>query len=369
MKELREHLGVVFQDSFLFRGTVWSNLAYGRDDTTVEEGLAKAKASGAHDFICNKPLAYETQLGERGSGLSGGEKQRLSIARTLLYDPKILVLDEATSNIDAEAEKSIQEALEVLIKGRTTVAIAHRLSTLRNTDRILVFDRGRMIEQGSHAELLDKEDGTYARLVKIQTQVSKDPNVDRLLTHSEETELQDEAPVEPEKDHSCREDLKWLEPDAVHFTLKDQQLRVEIGGESQRAFLIRAFPASQPDKYLSVRTWNEDGDDVELGMIRDLGEWSEKARAVLTQALNRRYLLRPILRIHEVRLSQGFLDFDIESISGRTQFIMRWTSGKATEFGENGKLIVDMEGNRYVVEDIGALPDADREKFLQYVYW
>ncbi|MEM7383513.1 MAG: ABC transporter ATP-binding protein [Verrucomicrobiota bacterium] len=123
LQELRHHLGVVFQDSFLFRGTIWKNLSYGRAGTTIEEGLAKAKASGAHDFICNKGLAYETQLGERGSGLSGGEKQRLSIARTLLYDPRILVLDEATSNIDAEAEKSIQEALEVLIKDRSTVAL------------------------------------------------------------------------------------------------------------------------------------------------------------------------------------------------------------------------------------------------------
>ncbi|MFT4640314.1 MAG: hypothetical protein ACI8T1_003641 [Verrucomicrobiales bacterium] len=165
-----------------------------------------------------------------------------------------------------------------------------------------------------------------------------------------------------------REDLLWLDPDATMFALKDDQLRVEIDDESHRVFLIRAFPASQPDKYLSIRTWDKDGDDTELGIIRDLTEWPEESQTVLTGALQRRYLLRLTLGIHELRLSQGFLDFDIESTSGRTQFIMRWTNGKATEFGENGKLIVDMEGNRYVVEDIDAPPEADREKFLQYVY-
>lgn len=136
LESLRKNLGIVFQESFLFRGNIWDNLSYGRPNTTLEEGMAAAKAAGAHDFICLCALlGYETLLGEHGAGLSGGEKQRLSIARTLLYDPKILVLDEATSSIDAEAERAIQQALEVLVKGRTTIAIAHRLSTLRNAEQ------------------------------------------------------------------------------------------------------------------------------------------------------------------------------------------------------------------------------------------
>jgi ATP-binding cassette subfamily B protein len=124
-QQLRERLGIVFQESFLFRGTIWRNLSYGRPQATIDEGLTAAKAAGAHDFICRQPAAYETLLGERGAGLSGGEKQRLSIARTLLADPKILVLDEATSSIDAEAEREIQQALAALVRGRTTIGSSH----------------------------------------------------------------------------------------------------------------------------------------------------------------------------------------------------------------------------------------------------
>lgn len=366
IKELRQNLGMVFQDSFLFRGTIWKNLAYGCDDLAIEEGLAKTKAAGAHDFICNKALAYETQLGEQGAGLSGGERQRLSIARTLLYDPKILILDEATSSIDAEAEKTIQDALEVLVKGRTTVAIAHRLSTLRNADRILVFDRGRLIEEGSHAELLDA-DGTYARLVRIQTQVSKDPNVDRLLVEADNVTT-DEKDEENETARSAAH-LTWLSPDNASFTTENDQPCLTHNGETHGIFLIRGFPASRPESFLSVRTWDEDGDDCELGMIRHLDDWPPETQALLREALERRYLLREIIAIHGMRLDLGFLECDVETPKGRMQFAMRWTSGRGPEFGENGKLLIDMDGNRWVVPDVDNLPAGDREKFLQHIYW
>jgi ATP-binding cassette subfamily B protein len=369
LSELRQHLGIVLQDSFLFRGTIWKNLSYGTPDTPVETALARAKAAGAHDFICNKALAYETLLGEGGSGLSGGEKQRLSIARTLLYDPKILVLDEATSNIDAESEKNIQDALSVLVKGRTTIAIAHRLSTLRNADRILVFDRGRIAESGSHAELLD-EDGIYARLVRIQTQVSKDPNVDKLLVHTESEPVSD---ADAGSEDSTGPSLQWLEPDAVRFFEKDGQLFAAGQGsdttEPRRVFLIRTFPASRPDQYLSVRYWTPEGDDKEWGILRDLAEWPEETRSLLSTALKRRYLLRSITRVHALRLEQGYLDLDVDAAGSRMSFTMRWTAGSVSDFGENGKLMTDTNGNRFLVEDLNALPREDRERFLHYVYW
>ena len=243
-RDLREKLGVVFQDSFLFRGTIWKNLSYGRPQATIEEGLTAAKAAGAHDFLCRQPLAYETLLGEHGAGLSGGEKQRLSIARTLLYDPRILVLDEATSNIDAEAEKAIQEALAVLVRGRTTIAIAHRLSTLRNADRILAFDRGRLVEQGTHAELL-AADGIYARLVRIQTQVTKQPTVDTLLVEEraggKQTARRRRGQPPPATAHRVARPA-----DAMRFAIGSQEridLRRADGTVAAGIFVVRTFPA------------------------------------------------------------------------------------------------------------------------------
>jgi ATP-binding cassette subfamily B protein len=367
-RDLRERLGIVFQDSFLFRGTIWKNLAFGRPQATIEEGLAAAKAAGAHDFLCRQPLAYETLLGEHGAGLSGGEKQRLSIARTLLYDPRVLVLDEATSNIDAEAEKAIQEALAVLVRGRTTIAIAHRLSTLRNADRILAFDRGRLVEQGTHAELL-AADGVYARLVRIQTQVTKQPTVDTLLVEAEEPAA---AAAEPASEPAAAAGIVWLDPVRHRFRVGDQQ-RIELdatdGNTPAVVFVIRTFPATHPEEYLSVRGWDEHGDEVELGMIRRLDDWPEAERRVLRDALRRRSLIREVRRVHEVRLVHGYLDFDVEADCGRRRFTIRWTQGQAFDFGTGGKLLVDTDENRWVVPRIDGLPQPDRERFLQYVYW
>ena len=131
--------------------------------------------------FCRHPLGYDTYIGERGSGLSGGEKQRIAIARALLYDPRILILDEATSSVDTESEQLIQSALGRIAEGRTTLSIAHRLSTLRDSDRILVVDDGNIIERGTHEELLAQE-GMYCRLVKIQTELSREPAVDSLAS-------------------------------------------------------------------------------------------------------------------------------------------------------------------------------------------
>ena len=183
LEDLRRHIGVVLQEPFLFRGTIWSNVTYGMTDATPEQVIAAAKAANAHGFIMRQPLGYDTYVGERGAGLSGGERQRISIARALLYNPRILILDEATSNVDTESEQLIQAALARATKGRTTIAIAHRLSTLKESDRILVVGSGRIIEQGSHEELLAQQ-GTYYRLVKIQTELSREPAVDALAARS-----------------------------------------------------------------------------------------------------------------------------------------------------------------------------------------
>jgi ATP-binding cassette, subfamily B, bacterial len=175
--DYRRHIGLVLQEPFLFFGTIAENIAYGRQDATREQIVAAARAAHAHDFILRLPQGYDSLVGERGQGLSGGERQRISIARALLIDPTFLILDEATSAVDTETEKEIQRALDNLVQGRTTIAIAHRLSTLRKASRLVVMDRGEIVEVGPHEELMARQ-GAYWRLYEAQARKAETEDAD-----------------------------------------------------------------------------------------------------------------------------------------------------------------------------------------------
>jgi hypothetical protein len=305
-------------------------------------------------------------VGERGVKLSGGQRQRVAIARVMLKDAPILLLDEATSALDSEVEVAIQASLYRLMEGKTVVAIAHRLSTIAAMDRLIVMDRGRIVEEGTHAELL-AADGIYARLVRIQTQVTKQPTVDALL--AEEPAAAEPAAVAAPPAGA----IVWLEPAVRRFRVGPQE-RIELwaaGSEPEAAglFVVRTFPASHPEGYLSVRGWSDAGEEIEVGMIRDLAAWPEADREVVRAALRRRALVRSIQRVHDVKLAHGYLDFDVDCDVGRRRFTARWTQSQAIDFGDAGKMLIDTEENRWVISRVDDLPPPDRERFLQYVYW
>jgi len=173
LESLRKQIGIVLQETVLFSGTIRENIAFGRPDADLETVVAAARAARAHDFIASFPDGYDTVVGERGVTLSGGQKQRVAIARALLLDPRILILDDSTSNVDLETEHLIQQALDVLMKNRTTFVIAQRLSTIRKADLILVLDRGQIVAGGKHEELIE-ESGIYAELYEMQVRAERE---------------------------------------------------------------------------------------------------------------------------------------------------------------------------------------------------
>jgi ATP-binding cassette, subfamily B, bacterial len=363
---LRHQIGVVLQEPFLFRGSLYENLVYGRRSATPQQVIASAKSGNCHDFILRTAHGYDTWVGERGAGLSGGERQRVSIARVLLADPRILVLDEATSSVDAESEAAIQAALAEVVKGRTTIAIAHRLSTLRHSDRILVVDAGHIVESGSHTELMGNG-GIYARLVKMQG-VAAAPTVDELAHQA------DDAPTsEPANGGPVPYRVRWLTPEDARIHLGGRGLlHVTVVNERiySGVFALRCLPVHYPSQFISLRYLNAEKREVEVGLIETLADWPQETQELVRLSLLKRYFVHTISAIESITVMHGgFLDFRVDTDLGPMQFLMRHQGDRAQDYGKHGKLLLDIDENRYLIPDTQALPVRDRRLFTRYIYW
>jgi ATP-binding cassette subfamily B protein len=385
-RSLRRRIGMVPQEPFLFRGAVADNIAYGVPDARPEQIITAAKLADAHEFILRQPLAYETQLGEGGTGLSGGERQRLSIARALLFDPAILILDEATASIDAESERAICDAIRRFARRRTTIVIAHRLSTLRDANRLLVFDQGRLIEQGTPAELL-AQDGLYAALARIQWNLSQGgrhmasgsglrvaeaggnpldatdgPHPDVLFSAVGGNGSRPRTAAAGDR---C--EVNWLPPD-VHVSAQGQgQLRLEWGPRNVADLhAVRAFPASHPEQLISLRGCDRWGAETEVGMIRNLAACSETTQQAVRGSLARRYLLRPIREVRQIRSNGQSLLLRVVMASGPARIELEQHGQSVQSFGRHGVLLIDRQGSHYVIADRGTLPRRQQRLLALY---
>lgn len=398
-RALRRRIGMVPQEPFLFRGSIADNIAYGVPGADPEQILQAAKYGDAHDFILRQPLAYETQLGEGGLGLSGGERQRLSIARALLFDPAILILDEATASIDAESERAICDAIRRFSRRRTTIVIAHRLSTLRDADRLLVFDQGRLLEEGTPAELL-KRDGLYAALAKIQWNLSEGRQLAATAAgrrgafdgpgngdgnhHAHggnpldvvpETLLDSLAPGSEGNgsrrrayDGEDRCELHWLDAALPVRVQGSGALAVEWRGRTREDIqAVAAFPASHPDRFISLRARDRWGAEAELGVIRDLARWPAEAQQAVRRSLARRYLLRRVDEIRQVRPAGHLLVLSALTPSGPVRIELEKTGQAFQAFGRHGVLLIDPGGACYLIPDRKALPKRQQRLLSLYL--
>ncbi len=345
LEAYRQHIGIVLQDPFLFFGTIGENVAYGAPDAGPARVIGAARGARAHEFILKLPEAYDSLVGERGQSLSGGERQRIAIARAILVDPRILILDEATSAVDVQTEREIQRALDNVVEGRTTVAIAHRLSTLRKADLLVVLKNGKVAEVGSAAELMAK-DGEYAKLWRAQSSAQSDAT--------------SEADAASDTDH---DPLPLFDPATLQLELDhDGQLwACPASGERLAVSPRRAFPLTSPDAYVSL----VDEHHYERACFETLDLLSAEARLVLERALVRAEFVPEIRQIREIAQEATQSRWHVDTDRGAIDFIVD-QEDHVRPLEDGRHLISDSHGMRYLVPVPSALDAASRKLLARF---
>jgi ABC-type multidrug transport system ATPase subunit len=351
----RKHIGIVLQEPFLFFGTIADNVGYGEPGARGAQIIQAARSAHAHDFILKLPEGYDSLVGERGQSLSGGERQRIAIARAILVDPRILVLDEATSAVDTHTEREIQRALDNVVAGRTTIAIAHRLSTLRKADLLLVIKDGRLAERGTHSELL-ATGGEYARLHRAQASEAAQREADTTAV----------GPVkepEPEVVPTPGLDAAGLvieRDDAGNLWARSTGAGRSIG-ERERVLPRRAFPLTHPDGFVSLL--DEHGHDRVC--IENLSDLAVASREALLSVLAQSEFLPKVTRIERVVHEATRSEWHVETDRGSCTFVVD-QEDHIRRLEDGRHVITDSFGMRYLVPTPENLDTASRRWLGRY---